>query len=117
MAVTLVYRELGKKASLIFNVLMTVTPFVILGNYQIDIDGSFLFLFVVLYIYLSTMQYSNNIIHIFITCVIITLGMLTKFSFILIVIAHFFIVYKQKIEKNSYNFFISIYERIDFSYI
>jgi len=112
VAVALVHRELGKKASLIFNILFTITPFVILGNYQIDIDGSFLFLFVVLYVYVSTMKYRNTILYIFITCVIITLGMLTKFSFILIVVAHLFNSLKAKNREKLRTTFLFLFVSI-----
>ena len=103
LAVLLVYRELGYSRSLIFNLLLTLNPFVILGNYQIDIDGSFLFFFIVLYVYISTDKSLTNFKSRYITSVIVILGILTKFSFILILVAHLLsnIKERKKVKVNS----------------
>ena len=103
LAVLLVYRELGYSRSLVFNLLLTLNPFAVLGNYQIDIDGSFLFFFIVLYVYISTDKSLTNVNSRYITSVIVILGVLTKFSFILILVAHLLssVHERKKVKVNS----------------
>lgn len=102
IAVLLVQRELGYSRGILFNLLFTINPFVVLGNYQIDIDGSYLIFFTVLYIYLSTSKSSNNIIQKLVIPLVVIIGMLTKFSFILILFSHLItVLYKKDYEKAS----------------